>query len=83
MKKSIIGQSEVLVICGTFLAYNEILSWGLAMIGLGIAGAIVRFVMDFQILFQEKENLQSVNENPYEKVVGQILSESFNTRDIL
>ena len=83
MKKSIIGQSEVLVICGTFLAYSEILSWGIAMIGLGIAGAIVRFVMDFQILFQEKENLQSVNENPYEKVVGQILSESFNTRDIL
>ena len=83
MKKSLIGQSEVLVICGTFLAYNGNLGWGIGMIATGVAGAVIRFVMDFQILLQEKETLENRSENPYEKVVGQLLSESFNARDIL
>ena len=76
MKKSLIGQSEV-------LAYNGNLGWGIGMIATGVAGAVIRFVMDFQILLQEKETLENRSENPYEKVVGQLLSESFNTRDIL
>ena len=53
------------------------------MIATGVVGAVIRFVMDFQILLQEKETLENRSENPYEKVVGQLLSESFNARDIL
>ena len=76
MKKSLLGQSEVLVICGTALMFNDAGTWGAAMIIVGLLGSVIRFAVDFQLLHEEKELRQQSIDNVYEKAVTTILSET-------
>jgi len=75
LSKSLIGQSEVLVICGTVLMLNGITGWGIAMIAVGLCGAIARFAVDFQLIHEDKELQQQKVENEYEKAITRVLSE--------
>ena len=72
MKKSLIGQSEVLAICGTALLINGFSGWGAALITLGVLGGIVRFAVNFQLIHEEREMQKQGLENSYEKAVTAI-----------
>jgi len=76
LKKSLIGQSEVLVICGTALMLSEVGTWGAALIVMGLLGSIIRFAISFQLLHEEKELRQQGIDYAYEKAVTTILSET-------
>jgi len=73
LRKSLVGQSEVLVICGTVLLLNSAAAWGSIMIVAGLLGAVTRFAIDFQLLHEEKE--QGID-HAYEKAFTRVLSET-------
>ena len=73
MIHSLIGQSEVLTLCGVyFLSQGNSLLGGL-MIGAGFLGGIGRFMINFQIVSQNMQN-ESTSQSEDEKF-ARILSE--------
>ena len=75
MRKMLIGQSEVLVICGTALALNDYGAWGAALIAIGLFGAVARIAVDFQLIHEDREREQQGTKNEYEKAITRVLSE--------
>ena len=76
MKKSLIGQSEILTVCGTVLVLSSFLKLGIGLIVLGVMGALTRTAIDFQVLNEEKEERKL--QRSYGDRDQQIISEIFS-----
>ena len=69
MIHSLLGQSEVLTICGTFLAISGQSGIGFAMIGLGIFGSFTRFCINTGFINKQIETEDNENEKTIKQLI--------------
>ena len=53
----------IMIICGTVLAVNNLITFGIALVSLGTAGAVASFSIKIQRENEEKEQLKSMYED--------------------